>query len=265
MVTVLKYKSVDVSRVNIEKPIKINGYYTSKVSYDNNDMFIQTPVVQLIDTQHVKFNLARRGQLFTCLDDLHHRFADLLYTHSKEFFNKTFSETRIQDSLCKIVNITDSVVTFTDNVISYQDNIKVYNSFKESVDFSDSLFPINAIIIIHIDSLIFKGKHIEPVIKITHVKIDYNSNKKKNYECILSESETDSETGVAVEETGVAVEETGVAVEETGVAVEETGDNWGKYGSNGSDSDTEEHVLDELDVVVDNFDSENYFDDEENQ
>lgn len=226
---VLKYKEVDVSNLKLGTPVKIGGVYMSKVSYgeDRSDFNIQTSLIELSDNRTIKFNLVKKGQLFTCFEDIYNKLVDILYTNSNVFFGKSFSEKRIQDSLTKIVSIDDNVVNFTDNLISYEKDIKVYNYFRDIIDFNDSIFPVNAIVIMNIDSLQFKGKTIKPIIKITHIKIDYSSNKKKITTCILNDSSSETSD-----------------TEECGKQCESKNEQ------------------DELDVIVENVDSDNYFDDE---
>lgn len=219
---ILKYKTVDVSHVSLEKPFKINGVYTSKVLYQNDDLFIQSPVIELVSEKQIQFSLVKKGQFFTCFEELYNKIVDILYTNSDIFFKKSFSEARIQESIPKIVNINGNMVTFGNGIVSYENDIKVYNSFKDSILFSESLFPVNAVIIMKFDSLIFKGKSVIPIIKITHVKIDYSSNKKKNSDCILNDDSSESDFEV----------------------VNKTVQS------------------DELDVIIQNRDSEDYFDDE---
>jgi len=228
MTVPVKYKQVDSSLLSIEKPVKIDGVYTSTILYDGkHGLSIQTPVIELQQCDKVQFGLIKKGQLFTCFEEMHDKLSDLLYIKSKDFFNKSFSEQRIKDSFTKFVSIDEGLVTF--NNVSIKDDIKVYNSFMDSIPL---VYPLNAIAILRLDKLVFRGTKIEYVIDVTHVKMDFNSNKKKILNCILDDSDEDQDA------------------DKDYVEVDEHVTN-----------ETEENEIDELDTIIKNVDLEDYFED----
>ena len=121
---VLKYKTIDPSKIGMTKPIKYGGVYSSDIFYTgaesggrsgtegslNEPLVIQTPSVKINSGgTSLEFKLVNKGYLFTMMEDLSEKIIDIIYTNSKLFFNgKEFSEKRIRQSLKKIAGVSDS-------------------------------------------------------------------------------------------------------------------------------------------------------------
>jgi hypothetical protein len=225
---VTKYKSVDIDQITISKPIKQDKEYVSQILYKDEPFFIQSPVIDVVDTNTVQFKLVKNGQLFTLFEDTYNRLVNLVYVNSKDFFNgKAFTEKRVLDSLKKLVILDTDTATVQNCVIL--ESVNVFDAFKDK---SHLEFPLRGSVIFNVKSLRFVGKSIICDIIITHIKMDYSA-KKKISECIL---------GTELDQVDI---------------LEENLDDLVLESINDSINDTEE--IDELDTIIENQDSEDFF------
>src|SRR4029078_6618977 len=190
--SVLKYKVVDAAKISVGDPVKKDGVYVSALLYDGAPgLTFQSPDVTIFQ-DHLEFKLINKGQLFTLFEDLENRIVDRIYTYSKQFFNgKEFSTKRISQSLGKLVNLDDNGITKVPN-IRIDSKVNVYDNFGDRTKLPN--FPLYGACIVSLDRIIFDKKNIRVPIKITHIKIKNELDKKKDLECILDD-ETEAEGG----------------------------------------------------------------------
>lgn len=192
--TIVKYKDFDVSKLSILKPEKIDGVHTSSIRYgDSISTFIlQTPLLNIVSSSIIQFPLAKRGQLFTVLEEIREKIASLIYQNSKDFFNgKQFSENHISSALVPLVTMDDSSLITINNII-ISDTAIVYDSFG---DISTLSLPLNnAKIMLKIQTISFTGRTIHVKMNVEKLQVEYKISKKKFEKCYLNESESDEET-----------------------------------------------------------------------
>ena len=186
MVAILKYKNIDVKNISVTTPEKINGNYTSKILYQEQQFLIQTPELEIISDKKARFKMVNKGQFFTLLEDLEETLVENLTKNSVAFFKgKTFSEKRIRNSLRKLSEMGEDGYIYINN-FSIEETASYIDFFKEKID--PPVFPYSADCMLSISDLIF-GKLIFRInATIKNVKVSLKKDKKRFDECFLGEN-----------------------------------------------------------------------------
>ncbi|RPJ72841.1 MAG: hypothetical protein EHM20_13220 [Alphaproteobacteria bacterium] len=188
--SILKYKSVDISKVNIGAPVKTGKTHYSAIHYETDSSLIfQTPEIILEESStsvQARFQLINKGYFFTLLEDLQNRIVDRIYTNSKTFFNgKEFSEDRIRNSLKKIFVLDDNGEVIISSLV-FDENVRYFDSFRDHLPTKPE-FPLRCVCIFSVDKVLYDKRDIVVPITVTHVKIGKFLNEKKVRECILDD------------------------------------------------------------------------------
>jgi hypothetical protein len=187
----IKYKNIviDNQTLKLSVPKKINGVYTSNISYGENPFFVQTPELKQLDSNTLTFEMINNGDFFNLFENLSNHIVEFLYVNSKEFFNgKEFNEARINESLVKITSVNESgqvKLHVADSV-----EVCIVNILNEKV--KQPISPFSGKFILHVKNITFSKKEFKINIYIKNIKLC----KKKVYSQInfdLDLSESDSE------------------------------------------------------------------------
>jgi len=188
----LRYKNIiiDNKTLTLSKPKKIDGVYTSNISYNENPFFVQTPVLNQLDSNTLTFEMISNGDFFNLFESLSNHIVEFLYVKSKEFFNgKEFNESRINESLVKITSVNE-LGHVKINVNKSDSEVCIVNILNEKVE--QPSFPFLGKFILHIKNITFSKKEFKINIYIKNIKLC----KKKVYSKInfdLDLSDSDSE------------------------------------------------------------------------
>lgn len=189
---VTTFKKFECENCSITKPAKVDKYYTSSILYDSEPLYIQTPEIKLRSTDFY-FNVVKKGQFLTVLEDIEKLVISTLSSKSEEFFKgKTFTEEYIKANLEPIYTLTENGDIYVG--CSLSNNIKVYDHANNIVTETviDEPEYNNTTCIINIKNIKFVKAKIQLSIEINRVKLSVT--KKKSDECIFEDPVTEAET-----------------------------------------------------------------------
>lgn len=186
---IINYKKFDINKFDILHPKKVNGSNICELLYDSNHtVMIQTPDI-IFTENNLLFNIAKKGQFYTLLEDINNRIISILSDRSSDFFNgKEFSKEQIKSAVIPFYNLEES----GDVIMSLPEiskDIKIFDYFKNPVDkTTDEIIKSDVYMncIINLKRLRFIKNKIYIDIILTHVKYS-NIKKGLNKKCVLGE------------------------------------------------------------------------------
>lgn len=199
MVSLVKYSKTDFTKISLELPKKIDGVYTSDITYDKSQFMIQTPILDFNKKENSEEIIVKTNcqEFISFFDSLSVNLLELLHTNSKEFFNgKEFSMERLASSLEDFVQLADIDETIENgekgpqevNNVSFSKDIKITNIFNEIIL---PIYPIRGKCVLHLKNITFHGKQFKSNIEVKVIKIEHK--RKVNRSVLLNLDETESE------------------------------------------------------------------------
>lgn len=180
----------NMDEILITVPEKLKSKYISFFSLSGKPVYLQTPVVPIIECQKGFITISLNNEHFKqSLEEFEERCVNYIFIHSETFFNgKKFTREKVSNALQKLSTSSDGNLT-----LSLADSVLVKNQRGSEMILSDILPNTESINIIHIEGLIFKSNEIHFKCVISQSKV-YIKDELKDWQIQNdSDSESDSE------------------------------------------------------------------------
>jgi hypothetical protein len=188
----LKYKNVCISEITVDVPEKCSGEtagYCSGVKYQGEPLSFQTPKLEILSKDTMRFNIIKEPLFYSFLEDLQDFFVSTLSKNSEKFFKgKKFSEEKIRESL-GLMSLVEGQV--------YLRNLDMGDSTFFDLLHEETCapisFPYTGNCILQINTLNYCKSLILPVFKVLSIKIGKESRIKPDSCVLLDECEEEPE------------------------------------------------------------------------
>tara|TARA_B100001094_G_scaffold322178_1_gene371082 strand:+ start:749 stop:1516 length:768 start_codon:yes stop_codon:yes gene_type:complete len=179
---IIKYENFDNKNIEYTEPKKIGNIYYSKISYDNNPLYLQTSRmknmsdIKKIDLKKpfdLKFSIDN-SNMYECLTKLDDNNINIVSENSYNWFGKTLSIENSENMYRKITRPLQknkkNNVNFKIPIINEEILCKIYNQEKIDIDINDILNDQECILIIHVRGIKFFKSYYICDYYITHIK-----------------------------------------------------------------------------------------------
>lgn len=192
-------KKLDLLKIELDNPIlSENGYYKSKIIYEEDDLYLLLKNIDIYDSFHEEDELIIRDEKTTSmLIDLDNYIVEKIVNNSEKWFGKKLNKLSIERNYRSSIQTSfseDSYVMISFNRDEDTDSIlfEIYDNNKDKINESDIEFPCNAHILLKIDSLIFSKTKVTLNIDIIQIKLNKIKKKeRKEKQCLINDSDED--------------------------------------------------------------------------
>jgi len=184
MTVINSYDNIDFNKIHFDKPIKQGVIYYSPIRYDNNEFFIQTPIMNMKDDiQNIiqskttmdastKSNVDNLTNFFLRLDDVN---INTTFKNNKEWFGKEIPK-ELLDGMYKraISYTTDKKQIFSFKIPRLKEKIKcsIYDQYKNIISLDKINDSTDIIFILHIKGLKFLKQEYYCDFYISQIKVN---------------------------------------------------------------------------------------------
>lgn len=152
----------------IKNPIKKDGKWFMELTYDNNKVSFQSPVLK-IDKQEgmLFFDTTKKSSFFTFLSDIEKHIIDYIHTNSRRLFDgKEFSLDKIKSSLVSPWNLSNDLhLQFKYGDLS---QVKIVSPFGDTI--TENELNKNVICIFSLDNVVFSKSTFSLDFQITKIR-----------------------------------------------------------------------------------------------
>jgi hypothetical protein len=179
---IIKYENFDNKNIEYTEPKKIGNIYYSKISYNDNPLYLQTSRmknmsdIKKIDIKKpfdLKFDIDN-SNMYECLTKLDNNNINVVSENGYNWFGKTLSIENSENMYRKIAKPLQknkkNNVNFKIPIINEEILCKIYNQEKIDIDINDILNDQECILIIHVRGIKFFKSYYICDYYITHIK-----------------------------------------------------------------------------------------------
>lgn len=178
------YKNIDIEKISVTKPMKINNVYTSNILYEGAPLYFQSPLLQFTSNKDISFQKGNNELFVEWFKQLRQKLIKNLYENSVDFFKGVqYDNSRLERSVKNFYTTDGETINLTNTEID-RENIKVLSNTNELTTLPE--FPYNSICIMKLDSIVYKSD-ITCNIKINYIKL--KTKKEKSKECFLGDED----------------------------------------------------------------------------
>lgn len=198
---IIRYDKFDSSNIEYTEPSKIGNIYYSKISYNDNPLYIQTSrmknttdikKVNIKKPFDLKFNIDN-SNMYDFLNKLDDNNINVVSENSSEWFGKNLT---IENSENMYRNISNPLqknkknnINFKVPIINEEILCKIYNQEKIDLDINDILTDQECILIIHIRGIKFFKSYYICDYYITHIKTFSKLSYSIPENCLIEDSD----------------------------------------------------------------------------
>ena len=188
---VIRYKDIDVNDLVISKPKKgDDGVYHADMLLSDEGFIFQTPSTLVYNTVEkvLSFDLVRKGDFYTFIENIRDHCIDYIYDNSEDFFKgKKFSKNFIRESFVRPIDINEEGFVIMSDMKT-DDKCKVYDCVMDEVIDKKEMY--KGTYIIQVTGVRFRQKTVYLDMKILSIKISPENQRRILEECILDEDES---------------------------------------------------------------------------
>jgi len=205
--SVLKINSIDVDKIELKKPEKINNVYYSNISYNGDPLIVQLDKVNnnkdLKDIDNIKFPSIeldipkRKNKIYNFFISLDNNNIKQTISNSKDWFQKNIPPEVIDQMYKRISkstkNESNSILKFKLPISKGKIVCKSYNEKGEEINISSINENSTCSIILHIRGLKFLKQHYICDCYVSQIKLHKKINNIiVDNKCLINESINDS-------------------------------------------------------------------------
>lgn len=209
---IIRYDRFDSNNIEYTEPSKIGNIYYSKISYNDNPLYIQTSrmknttdikKVNIKKPFDLKFNIDN-SNMYDFLNKLDDNNINVVSENSSEWFGKNLT---IENSENMYRNISNPLqknkknnINFKVPIINEEILCKIYNQEKIDLDINDILTDQECILIIHIRGIKFFKSYYICDYYITHIKTFSKLSYSIPENCLIEDSDKKIDSEIIDEE-----------------------------------------------------------------
>lgn len=184
MSVINNYDDIDFKKINFGKPVKQGVIYYSPIDYDNNEFFIQTPIMNMKDDiqsimqskttmcASTKSNVDNLTNFFLRLDDVN---INTTFKNNKDWFGKEIPKQLLDNMYKKTIDYTsDKKQIFSFKIPRLKEKIKcsIYDQYKNIISLDKINDTTDIIFILHIKGLKFLKQEYYCDFYISQIKVN---------------------------------------------------------------------------------------------
>lgn len=164
--SILKLDKIDYSQVSVADPFKHDNLYLSNITYNSNELIIQTPQLTVLSANQDSIELKSTGDLVEFLKRYDSAVTDIISKNSEKWFSKELTKSKVsQIYKSTIVNHGDSVIFKMD------DNIDIYTNNGKKMCLNDVKPNTTVILLVHLSYIVFYKANCIPYFNTIQLKI----------------------------------------------------------------------------------------------
>lgn len=215
---IVNHRNLNVEDVSITVPEKIKGKYTSYISSNKKELYVQTP--RLVFDKDGNGKDGEKGKSFLVKIDntfdskmnaLDEHCIDVIYKNSENFFNKKkFSKEKITASYVKTLKPIDNKHSKLSVNIN-EKNVLIKDQYEVERNLNDIVPGTECILILHIDKIVYSATSMHLSYTVPQIKM-YVQESLKEWS-ILQDDEDDIDNDVTDEDDDVIYDENNIIQE----------------------------------------------------
>ena len=148
----ISYKNIDIDNIKLSNPEKLDNYYICNIDYDENLLYIQTPILNIneITNEYIILNITDTLSKF--LKELEENNIKTTFNNCKEWFKKDIPYNAIDD-MYKNIDLDNNKLKIDFPYIKEKLQCKIFNDNKEYINHNELNKNDNIILIFHIRGL----------------------------------------------------------------------------------------------------------------
>lgn len=164
--SILKLDKIDYSQVSVADPFKHDNLYLSNITYNSNELIIQTPQLTVLSANQDNIELKSTGDLVDFLKGYDSAVTDIISQNSEKWFSKELTKSKVsQIYKSAIVNHGDSVIFKMD------DNVDIYTNNGKKMCLNDVKPNTTVILLVHLSYIVFYKANCIPYFNTIQLKI----------------------------------------------------------------------------------------------
>jgi hypothetical protein len=164
--SILKLDKIDYSQVSVADPFKHDNLYLSNITYNSNQLIIQTPQLTVLSANQDSIELKSTGDLVEFLKGYDSAVTDIISQNSEKWFSKELTKSKVsQIYKSTIVNHGDSVIFKMD------DNVDIYTNNGKKMCLNDVKPNTTVILLVHLSYIVFYKANCIPYFNTIQLKI----------------------------------------------------------------------------------------------
>lgn len=164
--SILKLGKIDYSQVSVADPFKHDNLYLSNITYNSNELIIQTPQLTVLSANQDSIELKSTGDLVEFLKEYDSAVTDIISQNSEKWFSKQLTKSKVsQIYKSTIVNHGDSVIFKMD------DNVDIYTNNGKKMCLNDVKPNTTVILLVHLSYIVFYKANCIPYFNTIQLKI----------------------------------------------------------------------------------------------
>lgn len=164
--SILKLDKIDYSQVSVADPFKHDNLYLSNITYNSNELIIQTPQLTVLSANQDSIELKSTGDLVEFLKRYDSAVTDIISKNSEKWFSKELTKSKVsQIYKSTIVNHGESVIFKMD------DNVDIYTNNGKKMCLNDVKPNTTVILLVHLSYIVFYKANCIPYFNTIQLKI----------------------------------------------------------------------------------------------
>ena len=186
----VSYKNIDIDKIQLSNPDKLDNCYICNISYDNSLLYVQTPILSIdeITKEYIILNIT--DQFIKFIDDLEDNNIKYTFNNCEEWFKKDIPYDAIEH-MYENIDLENDKLRINFPYIKEKLQCKIFNDDKKILEHSELSEDDNIVLILHIKGLkILKDKfHLD--FYVNQIKLVNNEYTILNEYSIIDDEELD--------------------------------------------------------------------------
>lgn len=207
-IKILKHDEININDIKYSEPIKSKRSYISLLSFDDKDIYIQTPVLKCVSTLKEIYKTRcltleipmNQLSLYIWFQDLEKNTINKSHLNSLKWFNKNIPKNIVEDYYKNFINTknknTNKKYTIKCKLPFENDILQCvcYNESNSEISIDDIEVNMNIAVILNINKLVFEKQLFSLDIKVAQLKVYkelFDKYKHITERCIIEDSDSD--------------------------------------------------------------------------
>ena len=148
----VSYKNIDIDKIQLSNPDKLDNCYICNISYDNSLLYVQTPILSIdeITKEYIILNIT--DQFIKFIDDLEDNNIKYTFEHCEEWFKKDIPYDAIEH-MYENIDLENDKLRIKFPYIKEKLQCKIFNNDKKNLEHSELNEDDNIVLILHIKGI----------------------------------------------------------------------------------------------------------------
>ena len=186
--SIVSFKDVDISNINLSKPDKLDNCYICNIKHNDNLLYIQTPTVSIdeITNEYMILNINEQFKEF--INNLELNNIKYTYNNCEEWFKKDIPYDAIEH-MYENIDVDDNKLKVEFPFIKDKLQCRIFNNDRNNIDISDLSVDNKIVLILHFRGLKILKENFHLDFYINQIKLIDNQYKILNEYSIIDDED----------------------------------------------------------------------------